>query len=97
MLRVLAGVHRGTAQQEYFVDANGMYLPKKSAVDIKFRIMLTKVRLKVVEEYSDFKRAAAAAAAANIKYKEDPMPHTFVESHPCAKNAQGWGTRLRSR
>lgn len=51
-----------TAQQEYFVDANGMYLPKKSAIDMEFRIMLTKVRLKVVEEYSEFKRAAVAAA-----------------------------------
>jgi hypothetical protein len=29
---------------------------------MEMRILLTKVRLKVVEEYSDFKPAAAAAA-----------------------------------
>src|SRR5271157_518154 len=28
---------------------------------------------------------------------EDPMRDTFVESHPCAKNAQGWGTRPPSK
>ena len=24
-----------------------------------------------------------------------PLPDSFVESHPCAESAQGWGTRLQ--
>ncbi len=55
-------INNMTAQQEYFVDANGMYLPKKSAMEMELRIMLSKGRLKVVEEYSDIKLAAAVAA-----------------------------------
>src|SRR5271165_1735374 len=27
-------------------------------------------------------------------FKENPRIEAVVESHPCAKNAQGWGTRL---
>ena len=51
-----------TVQQEYLVDANGMYLPKKNAMEMELRILLSKARLKLVEEYSDFKPAPAGAA-----------------------------------
>jgi len=49
-----------TSQQVYLVDANGIYLPKRNAVEMEMRVMLTKVRWNVVEEYSDFKRAEVA-------------------------------------
>lgn len=55
-------INNMTVQQEYLVDANGIYLPKKNAVEMEMRIVLSKVRLRVVEEYSDFKRAPVVAA-----------------------------------
>jgi hypothetical protein len=52
-----------SVQQEYLVDANGMYLPKKQAMEMELRILFSKARLKVTEEYSDFKAPAPAGAA----------------------------------
>jgi hypothetical protein len=51
-----------TVQEEYLVDADGVYLPKRNAVELELRILLSTGRLKVVEEYSDFKRAPVAVA-----------------------------------
>ncbi len=51
-----------TVWQEYLVDANGTYLPKKNTIEMELRILISKGRLKLVEEYSDFKRAQTAGA-----------------------------------
>jgi hypothetical protein len=53
-------INNMTVRQEYLVDSNGVYLPKRNAVEMEMRVMLTKIRLNVVEEYSDFKRAEVA-------------------------------------
>lgn len=49
-------------QQEYLVDAEGTYLPKKNAMEMELRVLLNTMQLSIVEEYSDFKRAAAGGA-----------------------------------
>lgn len=54
-------INNMNVQQEYFVNSGGMYLPKKNTIEMEMRIMLTKARLHVVEEYSDFKPAATVA------------------------------------
>jgi hypothetical protein len=48
-----------TVQQEYVPDAAGMYLPKKNAIEMELRILFSKARLKLTEEYSEFKAPAA--------------------------------------
>jgi hypothetical protein len=43
--------------------------------------------------YGEIAVTAAVNRCATQNQGQNPMPDTTVESHPCAKNAQGWGTR----
>ncbi len=52
-----------TVHQDYVVDKEGIYLPKKNTIEMELRVLLSTARLKLVEEYSDFKRAPAGAEA----------------------------------
>lgn len=51
-----------TVQQEYVRD-HGMYLPKKSVVEMEIRIMFSKGKLRLTEEYLELKAPAAPAVA----------------------------------
>lgn len=54
-------INQMTVQQEY-IRESGMYLPKKSMVEMELRIMFSKGRMTRSEEYFDFKSPAPAAA-----------------------------------
>jgi len=55
-------INNMTVHQEYFRQ-DGMYLPKRSAVEMELRIMFNKSKLRLTEEYFDFKAPAPAVAA----------------------------------
>ncbi|HTK95728.1 MAG TPA: hypothetical protein VL382_08820 [Terriglobales bacterium] len=48
-------------RQEYISETNGVYLPKKNAIEMELRILLSKGKLKVTEEYSDYRAPVAPA------------------------------------
>jgi hypothetical protein len=52
-------INNMTVQQEYTAAASGMYLPKKNAIAMELRILFSKAKLRVTEEYSEFKTPAA--------------------------------------
>lgn len=55
-------INNMTVQQEY-IRQDGMYLPKKNAVGMEIRIMFSKGKLTITEEYFDFKAPAPATAS----------------------------------
>ena len=55
-------INNMTALQEY-IRQDGMYLPKKNAIEMELRILFSKGKLRVTEEYFDFKAPAPAVAA----------------------------------
>jgi hypothetical protein len=53
-------INNMTVQQEYLADG-GTYLPRKNTVEIELRILFSKGKLRLTEEYMDFKPEAPAA------------------------------------
>ncbi len=63
----LGAINNMNTQQEYIADDDGTYLPKTSTIEVELRIMFSKGKLKMTEEYLDYKIPAPAAATAKVE------------------------------
>jgi hypothetical protein len=61
----LGAINDMKSRQEYISDDGGVYLPKSNTIEMELRVMFSKGKLRLTEEYSDYRKPAPVAAKAD--------------------------------